>query len=159
VRLKIFFWLLNLCPFVALDLSIALPTTLGVLSKWAAESVRHIYLPSSTFIANVKGYPVLPKPTQQFIRDSMIASTMSSCISPNLGFNSCPRNFQHQPVVILAGVGEGHHTQGGEVAYTQYVRHLERTSYVVQAAKRPGTVENFAEGYQDYLQAPLQAFI
>ena len=58
----------------ALDLSPALPTTLGVLSKWSAESVRHIFLPSSTFIANMKGYPVLPKPTQQFIRDSMIAS-------------------------------------------------------------------------------------
>jgi protein arginine N-methyltransferase 5 len=47
-----------------------------VLSKWAAESVRYIFLPSSTFIANVKGYPVLPKPTQQFIRDSMIASAL-----------------------------------------------------------------------------------
>lgn len=58
----------------ALDLSPALPTTLGVLSKWSAESVRHIFLPSSTFIANMRGYPVLPKPTQQFIRDSMIAS-------------------------------------------------------------------------------------
>jgi len=26
----------------------------------------------------------------------------------------------------------------------------------VQAAQKPGTVENFAHGYQDYLQAPLQ---
>ena len=67
---------------LALDLSPALPTTLGVLSKWTAESVRHIFLPSSTFIANVKGYPVLPKPTQQFIRDSMIAS-LSYCFQDN----------------------------------------------------------------------------
>lgn len=67
-----------ICIKQALDLSPALPTTLGVLSKWAAESVRHVYLPSSTFIANVKGYPVLPKPTQTFIRDSMIASSSSS---------------------------------------------------------------------------------
>jgi protein arginine N-methyltransferase 5 len=89
----------------------------------------------------------------------MIASTVSSCISPKLGFNLCLRDFQHQPVIILAGVSEGHHALGGEMAYSQYVRHLERTSPVVQAAKRPGTVENFAKGYQDYLQAPLQAFI
>ena len=89
----------------------------------------------------------------------MIASIVFSCISHNLGFNPCLHDFQHQPVVILAGVSEGHHVQGGEVAYSQYVRHLERTSPVVQASKRPGTVENFAKGYQDYLQAPLQAFI
>lgn len=65
---------LTLAFLIALDLSPALPTTLGVVSKWAAESVRHIFLPSSTFIANVKGYPVLHKPTQAFIRDSIIAS-------------------------------------------------------------------------------------
>ena len=38
----------------------------------------------------------------------------------------------------------------------QYIRHLERTSPIVQAAQQAGTVENFAQGYQDYLQAPLQ---
>ncbi|KAF8962758.1 shk1 kinase-binding protein 1 [Flammula alnicola] len=119
---------------LTLDLSPALPTTLGVLSKWAAESVRHVFLPSSTFIANMKGYPVLPKPTQQFIRDSMI----------------------HRPTIILAEVGDGHHSRGGEAAYSQYVRHLEKTSAAVQATRKAGTVENFAQGYQDYLQAPLQ---
>jgi hypothetical protein len=36
------------------------------------------------------------------------------------------------------------------------VRHLEKTSPVVQAAQKSGTVENFAQGYQDFLQAPLQ---
>lgn len=119
---------------LTLDLSPALPSTLGVLSKWAAESVRHIFLPSSTFIANVKGYPVLHKPTQTFIRDSII----------------------HRPTIILAGVSDGHHSRGGENAYSQYLRHLEKTSPAVQAAQRVGTVENFAQGYQDYLQAPLQ---
>ena len=62
----------------ALDLTPPLPSTLGVLSRWAAESVRFIYLPSSTFIANNKGYPVLPKGTQSFIRDSVAASIVSS---------------------------------------------------------------------------------
>ena len=53
-------------------------------------------------------------------------------------------------------MSEGHHARGGELAYFQYVRHLEKTSPVVQAVKNPGTVEHFAKGYQDYLQAPLQ---
>ncbi|KAG2017899.1 shk1 kinase-binding protein 1 [Coprinopsis cinerea AmutBmut pab1-1] len=119
---------------LTLDLSPALPTSLGVLSKWAAEAVRHIFLPASTFIANMKGYPVLPKPTQAFLRDSMI----------------------HRPTIILADVNSGRHARGGERAYSQYIRHLEKTSPTVQAAQKPGTVENFAQGYQDYLQAPLQ---
>ncbi|KAF6757275.1 shk1 kinase-binding protein 1 [Ephemerocybe angulata] len=119
---------------LTLDLSPALPSTLGVLSKWAAESVRYIFLPATTFIANMKGYPVLPKPTQAFLRDSMI----------------------HRPTILLADVNTGRHRRGGESAYSQYVRHLEKTSPPVQAAQKPGTVENFAQGYQDYLQAPLQ---
>lgn len=58
--------------------------------------------------------------------------------------------------MILSGASSGHHTRGGEAAYSQYVRHLEKTSPAVVAAKKSGTVENFAQGYQDYLQAPLQ---
>ena len=42
------------------------------------------------------------------------------------------------------------------MAYLQYVRHLEKTSTFVKAATTAGTVEHFAQGYQDYLQAPLQ---
>jgi len=59
--------------------------------------------------------------------------------------------------VILSGTSGGVHANGGEAAYAQYVRHLEKTSPAVQAAQKTGTVENFAQGYQDYLQAPLQA--
>ncbi|KAJ7593057.1 PRMT5-domain-containing protein [Mycena floridula] len=119
---------------LALDLTPPLPTPLSVLGKWAAEAVKYIVIPSSTFIANSKGYPVLPKPTQKFIRDSMT----------------------HRPTVILSGASAGLHANGGEPAYSQYVRHLERTSPAIEAALKKGTVENFAEGYQDYLQAPLQ---
>ena len=63
---------------------------------------------------------------------------------------------QLQPNVILSGTKAKKHSRGGEAAYTQYVRHLEKTSPAVKAAQTAGTVENFAQGYQDYLQAPLQ---
>ncbi|KAF7374956.1 Protein arginine N-methyltransferase [Mycena sanguinolenta] len=86
---------------LTLDLTPPLPIKSSLLSKWKAEPIRHLFLPSSTFIANTKGYPVLPKGTQSFIRESMTAS-------------------------------------------------------IFQAAMTSGTVENFAQGYQDYLQAPLQ---
>jgi protein arginine N-methyltransferase 5 len=40
----------------------------------------------------------------------------------------------------------------------QYVRHLDKTSPALVQAKTAGTVEHFARGYQDYLQAPLQVW-
>lgn len=59
-------------------------------------------------------------------------------------------------MIILSEVNAGNHSRGGEVAYSQYVRHLEKTSPAVKAVQSVGTVENFAQGYQDFLQAPLQ---
>ena len=38
----------------------------------------------------------------------------------------------------------------------QYVQHLEKTAPGLVAAATEGTVEHFARGYADYLQAPLQ---
>ncbi|KAF8269557.1 PRMT5 arginine-N-methyltransferase-domain-containing protein [Lactarius quietus] len=119
---------------LTLDLMPPLPSVSGVLNRWAAEPIRHLFIPASSFIANAKGYPVLPKGSQSFIRDVM----------------------KHRPVVILSGTTNGLHVKGGEAAYLQYVRHLDRTSPAVIQAKTAGTVENFARGYQDYLQAPLQ---
>lgn len=60
--------------------------------------------------------------------------------------------------MILSGTKAKKHARGGEVAYIQYVKHLEKTSSFVKAATTAGTVENFAQGYQDYLQAPLQVW-
>ncbi|ETW83084.1 hypothetical protein HETIRDRAFT_417080 [Heterobasidion irregulare TC 32-1] len=119
---------------LTLDLTPPLPSVPGVLNRWAAEPIRHVFLPASTFIANTKGYPVLPKGTQKFIRDIM----------------------KHRPTLILSGPATGLHNRGGEAAYLQYVRYLEKTSPAVVQVKTPGTVEHFAQGYQDYLQAPLQ---
>ncbi|PSR79042.1 hypothetical protein PHLCEN_2v7229 [Hermanssonia centrifuga] len=119
---------------LTLDLTPPLPSALEVLNQWIAEPTRYIFVPGSAFLANAKGYPVLPKGTQSFIRDIM----------------------KIQPSVILSGTDAGRHTKGGEAAYSQYIRHLEKTSPAVKAMQTSGTVENFAQGYQDYLQAPLQ---
>ncbi|KIM68377.1 hypothetical protein SCLCIDRAFT_105837 [Scleroderma citrinum Foug A] len=119
---------------LTLDLTPPLPANAGALHRWVAEPVQHIFLPASAFIANVKGYPVLPKGTQAFLRQSMI----------------------HRPTFILSGVRSGLHASGGESVYAQYLGHLEKSSPPVQAARTEGTVEHFAQGYQDYLQNPLQ---
>lgn len=62
----------------ALDLTPPLPSVLSVLSQWSAEPVRNIFLPVTTFIANAKGYPVLPKVTQSFIWDMIKVSLLFS---------------------------------------------------------------------------------
>jgi len=54
---------------LTLDLMPPLPSVPGVLNRWAAEPIRHLFIPASSFIANAKGYPVLPKGSQSFIRD------------------------------------------------------------------------------------------
>ncbi|EIN04806.1 PRMT5-domain-containing protein [Punctularia strigosozonata HHB-11173 SS5] len=127
---------------LTLDLTPPLPSGAGILDRWAAEPLRHVFLPSSAFIANAKGYPVLPKGTQSFIRDIIKASTSRSLF---------------RPAIVLGGVaGAGAHARGGEGAYLQYVRHLEKTSPAIVAQNTPGTVEHYAYGYQDYLQSPLQ---
>lgn len=59
--------------------------------------------------------------------------------------------------MILARTAERLHAKGNEAAYMQYVHYLEKTAPDLVAAATEGTVENFARGYADYLQAPLQA--
>ncbi|CAE6507758.1 unnamed protein product [Rhizoctonia solani] len=121
---------------VALDLTPALPALPGVLARWSAEHVQHLILPATTFIPNAKGYPVLPKLMQGFLRDL----------------------FKNRPNVILSKTQANIHKLGGELAYAQYVRHLEKTSPFNVARDAPGglTVESFGRGYEDFLQAPLQ---
>ncbi|CAE6461671.1 unnamed protein product [Rhizoctonia solani] len=121
---------------VALDLTPALPASLGVLARWSAEHVQHLILPATTFIPNAKGYPVLPKLMQSFLRDL----------------------FKNRPNIILSKTQANIHKLGGELAYVQYVKHLEKTSpfNMARDATDGLTVESFGRGYEDYLQAPLQ---
>ncbi|KAG9045040.1 methyltransferase protein [Tulasnella sp. UAMH 9824] len=119
---------------VSLDLSYPLPPSKPLLDRWNSEPLRYIFLSASAFVANNRGYPVLPKATQAFIRDVI----------------------KHHPGIILSGVDKGIHRTGGHTAYQQYIRYLEKTSPYVVASETLGTVENFATGYWDFLQAPLQ---
>ncbi|KAG8747291.1 methyltransferase protein [Ceratobasidium sp. 414] len=121
---------------VALDLTPALPASPGILARWAAEPIQHVILPATTFISNAKGYPVLPKLIQSFLRDVL----------------------KNRLNIILSQTTSKLHKLGGELAYAQYVRHLEKTSptAVAREAASGLTVESFGRGYEDYLQAPLQ---
>lgn len=52
---------------LALNLTNPLPS-LESLQRWQAESLRVIWLPASAFLPNAKGYPVLSKSHQAFLK-------------------------------------------------------------------------------------------
>ncbi|GAA6004774.1 protein arginine N-methyltransferase [Rhodotorula paludigena] len=112
---------------LTLDLSNPLPPSRS-LTRWAAEPVKHMFLPCTSFIPNAKGYPVLSKSMQAFLKSS----------------------FKFRPTVILSGTHRGLHAAGGHLAYAQYVRFLYRKSLELLP------VEEYAQGYMDHLQQPLQ---
>lgn len=55
-----------MCLKVILELSSDLPDV-NILNKWPGEPVRAIVIPTSVFLTNKKGYPVLSKPHQLFV--------------------------------------------------------------------------------------------
>ena len=79
---------------VTLDVSTPLPNS-TILLRWQAEPVKYIFLPSSTYLANAKGYPVLSKGCQAFLK------TM----------------FKFKPTIIISGANKGVHQNGGPEAY------------------------------------------
>ncbi|WRT64001.1 uncharacterized protein IL334_000928 [Kwoniella shivajii] len=117
---------------VTLDLGNPLPPSVGALARWTAEPVKYIWLPAGSFIPNAKGYPVLSKACQAFLRG------MS----------------KQNPTYVLHGTTMQKHTAGGPNAYLQYVRHI--TSAPPAPNGLPPSADEFTSGYADYLQAPLQ---
>ena len=114
---------------VALDLSMPLPPATSI-ARWNAEPVSLLWLPSTSFLANARGYPVLSKSAQSLLRQLL----------------------RRRPTIVLSGITSqpSQHIRGGPSAYLQYIRHIERT------LPPPSTMEAFAAGYGDWLQAPLQ---
>nr|XP_019049064.1 protein arginine N-methyltransferase 5 [Kwoniella bestiolae CBS 10118]OCF27994.1 protein arginine N-methyltransferase 5 [Kwoniella bestiolae CBS 10118] len=117
---------------VTLDLTNPLPPSVGALARWTAEPVKYIWLPAGSFIPNAKGYPVLSKACQAFLRG------MS----------------KQNPTYVLHGTSMQKHSAGGPNAYLQYVRHI--TSQPPTPNGLPPSADEFTSGYADYLQAPLQ---
>lgn len=58
--------------------------------------------------------------------------------------------MQFDPTVILSGAHRHMHSSGGENAYAQYLRYIHRRSTPLDP------VEQYAQGYMDHLQSPLQ---
>ncbi|KAF9304184.1 hypothetical protein BGZ74_002171 [Mortierella antarctica] len=122
---------------VALELSGALPSD-AVLDRWFAEPVKVIVLPEDVFLTNNKGYPVLSKRHQHVVRKFIKFKPyfiISSSSFPKLTLDEFSDDMLE-------------HSFASPQA--DYVRYLHRTQ------ETPGVIDQFAVGYQDFLQAPLQ---
>lgn len=97
-----------------------------VIDKWLSEPVKAIMVSTSLFLTNKKGYPVLSKYHQNVIKSI----------------------FKLDAQVIITG--QDRHPDKTIRAYQQYIDHMWQTQEPLD------TVSQFAKGYEDFLQSPLQ---
>ncbi|XP_062459984.1 protein arginine N-methyltransferase 5-like [Pezoporus occidentalis] len=110
---------------VALEVGPDLPSGAAV-ERWLGEPLKAALLPTSLFLTNKKGFPVLSRPHQRLLA----------------------RLLKLEVQVVLTGAPR----HGGKplASYLQYLEH------VGQHRPPPSAYELFARGYEDYLQSPLQ---
>jgi len=99
------------------------PTDRQIL-RWLGEPIKTVSVPTSMFLTNKKGYPVLSRQHQALIR-----------------------RFVHLDIqIIVRGPARGHDIKH----FQQYLEHL------YQQVPVGDPLQQFARGYEDYLQCPLQ---
>ncbi|XP_068212824.1 protein arginine N-methyltransferase 5 isoform X2 [Palaemon carinicauda] len=108
---------------LALEISPNLPDQ-NVIDRWMGEPIKCAVLPTSIWLTNKKGYPVLSCAHQRLIKSL----------------------FKLHAQFIISGPLRHQHYK----LYQQYLDHIIR----MQQEMDPLT--DFARGYEDYLQCPLQ---
>ncbi|TPX49281.1 hypothetical protein SeMB42_g02677 [Synchytrium endobioticum] len=116
---------------VLLELTHDLPDGAS-LNRWLAEPISAVRIPASVFLTNNNKYPVMSKRHQAFVQNLML------------------NNVQF---VVSLPSDQPQHRYGGLAAYQQYIHHLYRSM------PQMNIVDQFAKGYHDYLQAPLQPLV
>ena len=140
--------LTNLC--LALELPRQLPS-IALQSRWFSESIRFLVFPHTTFLRNAKGYPVLSKSHQQVL--SRFATLrfppwlLLSDVGP-VGFNSNGISTPEPTPAEAATTAK--EKPKDPTPHLRYLRYLQQT----QPPRPP--ILRFGQGYQDYLQSPLQ---
>ncbi|XP_068423602.1 protein arginine N-methyltransferase 5 [Clinocottus analis] len=110
---------------LAIEVGADMPSD-AVIDKWLGEPIKAAILPTSIFLTNKKGFPVLSKAHQRIIFSL----------------------FKLEAQFIFTGANR--HTEKNFQSYLQYLEYLN------QNRPAPNSYELFAKGYEDYLQSPLQ---
>jgi len=112
--------------FLALVVDKAQPPDETLLNRWLGEPVKALILSTSLFLPNKNGFPVLPRSVQTIVKRFVALKVQ----------------------YIIEGRNQGHDV----TLYQQYLDHL-----VKQASnEQVDPLKQFATGYEDFLQSPLQ---
>ncbi|KAG0235956.1 hypothetical protein BGW42_004411 [Actinomortierella wolfii] len=122
---------------IALELSETVPSE-EILDRWFAEPVKALIIPEEIFLFNNSGFPVLSKRHQAIVRKFVK-------FQPAIILSS-----KSMPKYIIDEFTDDSLEQSFSSPYADYIHYLHRP------LEAPGLDEQFAAGYQDYLQAPLQ---
>lgn len=136
---------------LALEIPRQLPTP-NLLSRWHSEPVRTLLLPRTSFLRNAKGYPVLPKAHQQLLTDYLrlrFAPLLLLADVDPIETNDVYTTAKPDPTPAESA-SKSNEKSKDPISHLRYVRHLQQT----QPSRPP--IERFGQGYQDYIQAPLQ---
>ncbi|KAF3858618.1 hypothetical protein F7725_011819, partial [Dissostichus mawsoni] len=110
-------------PGAAIEVGADMPSD-AVIDKWLGEPIKAAILPTSIFLTNKKGFPVLSKAHQRIIFSL----------------------FKLEAQFVFTGTSR--HTEKDFRSYLQYLEYLN------QNRPAPNSYELFAKGYEDYLQSP-----
>lgn len=129
---------------VALELGIELPDAQAELDRWCGEPLGLLLLPTSSFVANKKGYPTLPRRHQ-------------AAFAQLLGM---------MPKVVVSGREDGRRSEradermsegfSAEAAREGLGAYLQYLGFVISRMPPPSSLARLEAPYYDYLQAPLQ---
>ncbi|OQO09711.1 hypothetical protein B0A48_05114 [Cryoendolithus antarcticus] len=132
---------------VALELPRKLPHQF-IQDRWYSEPVRAVVLQRTTFIRNTAGFPVLAKPHQDYLNQLMRLRLPPCILLSDVGALELVAN--EATAVEPTPAEAAKHSVEKPTAHLQYIRHLQQNQPPLP------TIERFGQGYQDYMQSPLQ---
>ena len=119
------------------------------VKRWIAEPISMLIIPTSLFLMNNSGYPILPKKLQHIVKllipyVKMIMFT---------GKSNFTMGIDHDNDTADGGGVDGDST-GSYTTYIQYIKYLRST--ISSSSSVLSDAEKHVSGYEDVLQAPLQ---
>ena len=113
-----------------------------------------LLFPRTTFLCNAKGYPVLSKPHQQLItqfsRLRFPPWLLLSDVGSILNYDASEAASQSPEPTPAEATSKAKEKPKDPIPHLRYLRHLQ------QNLPPRAPIERFGQGYQDYLQSPLQ---
>ncbi|GAM88580.1 hypothetical protein ANO11243_066140 [Dothideomycetidae sp. 11243] len=135
---------------IALTIPRLLPSD-TVQSRWYSEPLRILHFPASSFPPNAKGHPVLSKAHQALLtRYTRLQQTPWLLVSGTTPLPGRADSISAKTDPTPAEAAHVDTNPASAAPHLAYLRHLQ----VNQEPLPP--LARFAQGYQDYLQSPLQ---